>query len=91
MERLMDMIPREMARRTQTTATDADPRDSDASPVYVPCVGWRKVVCLDDNACVWAPTPPNARYAIFGHVLGGSEEPSEPVSVVLRTAATAWC
>ena len=85
MERLMDMIPREMARHTQTAAEDADACDSDASPLYVPCAGWRKVVRLDDNACVWAPTPPNARYAIFGHVLGGSEEPSEPVSVVLRT------
>jgi len=85
MERLIDMISREVTRRTRTASDDADARDSDASPIYVPCAGWRKVVRLDDDACVWAPTPPNARYAIFGHVLGGSEEPSEPVSVVLRT------
>lgn len=79
------MIADEMTRRSNSKF-DEDEYDDDGEPLppYMPCVNWKCVVSRGQT-CFWAPIPPVDKYIAFGHVIGGTNPPSEPVSMVLRS------
>ena len=84
-EELTAMIADEMTRRSNSKF-DEDEYDDDGEPLppYMPCVNWKCVVSRGQT-CFWAPIPPVDKYIAFGHVIGGTNPPSEPVSMVLRS------
>lgn len=82
---LMEMIMNGIKShsRLETEADDDDSSEYVDLPSFLPCASWRCVVRKGAIA-FWAPIPPSKHFVAFGHVIGGPQAPTEPVSVVLR-------
>lgn len=83
---LMEMILEGMKShsRLETGFDDDDVSEDVDLPPFLPCASWRCVVRKGVTA-FWAPVPPSKHFVALGHVIGGAQAPTEPVSVVLRS------